>query len=193
MSRVTAGSLFLATGLLASSADSAAQPVVATALPVSGVSGCESLPSSLVIDPKLRPLILDMLRRAPTFRRQLMRLVGQPDLVVTVAWQSRPTDGAGARTRIIMEQGRVRAADVEIRVDAGALLVELVAHEFEHILEQLDGIDLVRWIGRSGVHRVAASSHDEPIETERARRMGRIVAGEYAAARSTTPSCGPRS
>jgi hypothetical protein len=71
-------------------------------------------------------------------------------------------------------------------------IVELIAHEFEHILEQLDGIDLTRWIGRSGVHRVGGGETDRPIETQRAQRMGRIVAGEYAAAPAAIPTCGAR-
>ena len=52
--------------------------------------------ASLVADrrPSLRPLLLDMRRRAPTFRRQVMRLVGQPDLVVTVGVWHMPTAGA---------------------------------------------------------------------------------------------------
>ena len=84
------------------------------------------------------------------------------------------------------------AADVQIRVDTSRPLVELVAHEFEHILEQLDGIDLTRWIGRSGC---TASAEAATIADRNGtgQAHGRIVAGEYAAAPSTTPSCGTRS
>lgn len=53
-----------------------------------GPQGLRSLRSSLVVDPRLRFLILDMRRRAPTFRRQVARLANQPRLVVTlVVWQ----------------------------------------------------------------------------------------------------------
>ena len=59
------------------------------------------------------------------------------------------------------------------------LVAELIAHEFEHILEQLDGVDLNRWVGHSGVRRVGGNREGSPIETERACQVGRLVAGEY--------------
>jgi hypothetical protein len=191
MSRVTVCSLSLAAVLLTSSLGSASQSPVSAALPASALIGCEGLPSSWVVDSRLRLLILDMRRRAPTFRRQVARLVQQSDLVVTVGvWQFGKAEGVAARTSLTLQGGLVRSAAVQIRVDAARLIVELIAHEFEHILEQLDGIDLTRWLGRSGVYRPGGQNHDGPIETERARRLGRIVAGEYAAAEAAMPACG---
>jgi hypothetical protein len=132
MSRVIHWSLSLTAVVLASSLGSASQLPVSAVPPASALSGCEGLPSSLVVDPRLRLLILDMRRRAPTFRRQVARLVDQPGLVVTVGvWPFPKAEDVGARTHLTVEKGRLRTADVQIRIDAARLVVELIAHEFE--------------------------------------------------------------
>jgi hypothetical protein len=58
---------------------------------------------------------------------------------------------------------------------------ELMAHEFEHIVEQLDGVDLpVRAaVPGSGVRACSDGSY----ETIRAARIGRLVADETAGRR----------
>jgi hypothetical protein len=91
-----------------------------------------------------------------------------------------------ARTSITRVDGELRAAAVRVNAGDGLAVVELVAHEFEHILEQLDGVVLSAWAGRSGVYRVGGDATDGPFETERARQIGRRVAGEFAAATAET-------
>jgi hypothetical protein len=144
---------------------------------------CEAMAASLDIAPALRPVVADLCHRAPTFRRQIARLAAQPDLTLTV----RPVAFAStvrwrAQTTIERVEGRVRLADVRVQPGDARLLAELIAHEFEHVLEQLDGVDLGRWIGRAGVRRVGADERGSPIETERAQQVGRLVAGEYRSA-----------
>ena len=53
---------------------------------------------------------------------------------------------------------------------------ELLAHEFEHILEQIEGLDLRRLarVKGSGVHEVEYAV----FETDRAQAAGRVVAAE---------------
>ncbi len=151
--------------------------------PVSAAALCRDLPRSLRVDPHLRPVVLDMCRRAPTFRRQLARIAEEPDLVVTIdVWRVRWSDRARARTQLDRELGHLRSAGVQVRVDEAERVVELIAHEFEHILEQLDNIDLHLWVGRSGVYRVDRNDRTGAIETGRARSVGRKVAAEYALA-----------
>ena len=58
---------------------------------------------------------------------------------------------------------------------------ELVAHELEHVVEQLDRVDLPRraTAAASGVTRGPRGAlFPEYFETERARQIGRRVAGE---------------
>jgi len=59
----------------------------------------------------------------------------------------------------------------------------LIAHEFEHIIEQLDGVDLPLMASRtaSGVHRVPGSEH---FETDRAIAAGHRVSEEVSRGRT---------
>jgi hypothetical protein len=172
-------------------------PVVLTALALAGLlrapaeSGawmapsarCEALAATLQIAPPLRPVIAEMCHRAPTFRRQLVRLARHTNLAVTVSRGVFAASGrARARTAMRRVDGELRRAIVEVPDGESANVVELVAHEFEHILEQLDGVDLNAWAGRSGVYRVAGVDRDGAFETERARQVGRLVAGEFLSA-----------
>jgi hypothetical protein len=55
-------------------------------------------------------------------------------------------------------------------------LAELVAHEFEHVIEQIEGVNL-RKLARakgSGVHEIER----EVFESDRAQAAGRVVAAE---------------
>ena len=152
---------------------------------VSPAARCEALSANLRISPRLRPVVIDMCRRAPTFRRQVVRLAHQQGLVVTVEPGFFPITGrAQATTDIRRVNGGLRTAEVRVPGGDSLQVVELLGHEFEHILEQLDGVDLSKWVGRSGVRRVSDGSG--PVETERARQVGRLVAGEYAAAGAET-------
>ena len=83
--------------------------------------------------------------------------------------------GAGttrARTSIRQNQWGVLAAEIEIR--SAPDLTELLAHEFEHLIEQLDGADLKALAKEGMAHRLA----DGAFETARAVAAGQQVAGE---------------
>jgi len=56
--------------------------------------------------------------------------------------------------------------------------VELIAHELEHVVEQLDGVDLRAHAGRSDSSVRALASDEMKFETVRARRVGVLVALE---------------
>lgn len=143
---------------------------------------CEVMTGSFRIAPQLRDLVVELCRRSPTFRRQVARLTSADGLTVTVQQVVFPSTAAW-RARAAMQRvdGQLRAADVRVDTRGARQVAELMGHEFEHILEQLDGVDLKRWVGHSGVHRVGPDREDAPYETERARQVGRLVAGEYAA------------
>jgi hypothetical protein len=131
--------------------------------------------------------------RSLTFRRQLSRVADGPSLVVTIdVWRTRWSERVRASTRLDRESGRLRSAEMQVRIDESDRVVELIAHEFEHILEQLDSVDLKAWVGRSGVYRVDADDPDRGIETARARYVGRKVAAEFAGAPSALALAGDR-
>jgi hypothetical protein len=55
--------------------------------------------------------------------------------------------------------------------------VELIGHEFEHAIEQAEGVDLRSLVeSRGGAAYITA---DGAFETARAVRVGRIVAEEF--------------
>ena len=152
---------------------------------LSPATRCQAIADGLRVASMLRPVVADMCQHSPTFRRQVVRLGQQQGLVVTVEpGLFGPASRAHAHTAIHWVNGGLRSADVRVEPGDAVRLVELVAHEFEHILEQADGVNLAQWIGRAGVRRVGGG--DGPIETERARRVGRRVALEFATAGAET-------
>jgi hypothetical protein len=122
----------------------------------------------------LRPLVEAMLRRSPTFRRQCQRL-GSPQLQ-SVSLSHEMVQGARARTEITIVDGRM---SVLVRLGSRDDDVELIAHEFEHVIEQLDGIDLRARSSLSGTGVYVCSSDRASFETVRAIRAGRRVAQEF--------------
>jgi hypothetical protein len=60
--------------------------------------------------------------------------------------------------------------------------IALLAHEIEHVLEQLDNVDLAGAVAAK-VHGASATGRPPVFETRRAVVVGRLVAGEVAAYR----------
>jgi hypothetical protein len=133
------------------------------------------VPSNIVIPVVYRHVIADMFRYSPTFRRQCSRLARASDLRIDLTPSLQPGLAPGeALTRIVRRNGAMEAGVQIGPVGDPALLI---AHEFEHILEQLDGVDLPSMATRTatGVRLVRGSGH---FETERAIAAGRRVAEE---------------
>jgi hypothetical protein len=106
-----------------------------------GHEGVE-LPQNLTIPAIFRPIVEAMRLQSPTFRRQCLRIAAAPELTVVLHGEPPPErHGVLASTRIRHGIGR-RHADIRIAQPARA--AELIAHELEHVIEQLDGVDLRR-------------------------------------------------
>jgi hypothetical protein len=132
------------------------------------------VPPNLAMPSGFRPMVESMLRRSATFRRQCLRIALAKDLRVFL--RSAPTaqtSGVRARTSL-----RTTADGVHAVVELVSLHdpVELIAHEIEHVIERLDGVDLRRQaaLPGTGVH----NGGDGTYETRRAVRTGLIVARE---------------
>jgi hypothetical protein len=137
-------------------------------------SAAVDVPPNLHVPSGHRTTIVQMLERSPMFRRQCLRLAGAPQLSVVVRTLHPLTGGPRARTQITLEENNRLLAAVEINPLGD--FTELLAHELEHIIEQLDGIDLQARasVARSGVW----SCVDGTFETSRAVRVGTLVATE---------------
>jgi hypothetical protein len=140
-----------------------------------------AVPDNLLSDLAYRALLQSMLDRSPTFRRQCLRLANDPRMTVHLHpggtfW----TRGARAVSRIVRKPDGAMDADIYLsKLDDD---VELIAHELEHVIEQLDHIDLESRasLPETGVHHTL--SKGSTFETARAAQVGLRVAREVRAA-----------
>jgi hypothetical protein len=138
--------------------------------------GSADVPANLVA-PAFRSSIELMLRRSPTFRRQCQRITNAPELTVRLQRSDRPwMRHSRARTEFTRHPSGVLLASVELRALDDD--VELIAHEIEHVIEQLDEIDLAAKAARPDSGVKASTPDCRVFETTRAVRIGTIVAEE---------------
>ena len=131
-------------------------------------------PARIVVTAEVRPMLERMWRDSPTFRRQCARLVeASITVVVRLVGPSGELAVAAAISRIDLQDGLVTSADVRL----GSVEPRYLAHEIEHVLEQLDGVDL-RSAAARGVRGVATVRRQERFETARAISVGAQVASE---------------
>src|SRR3954471_14931881 len=131
------------------------------------------LPPNLVAPEVLTPLLTRMWRSSATFRRQCAQLAEHPEVTIRIALDPGTTHGH-AVSRVHRGEAGVRAS-VQIEMRDPARYVEYLAHELEHVLEQIDGTDRVR-LARQHVDGVVNAGG--VYETARARSVGRAVARE---------------
>jgi len=131
-------------------------------------------PCQLVIDQNLRPFADSAWDGSATFRHQCRTLGAARATVIVTGASPRELDRAVARIEM-STQGTVFAR-VRVRLGRDANIVELIAHEIEHVLERVEGINLLlEW--RHGSSRVTLLSGGA-FETGRAIDVGRRVARE---------------
>jgi hypothetical protein len=129
---------------------------------------------NLQISSVYRPLIDEMLARSPTFRRQYARLARAPFLSVVLRSDMPPGRRAQALTQLSLRDGGTEAL---VHVTPSPRSSELIAHELEHIIEQLDGVDL-RAKARLRSSGVRLTADEDTYETTRAVLAGQRVARE---------------
>ena len=134
------------------------------------------MPPNIVVSSMFRPLFESMLRQSPTFRRQCMRIAAEPSLTVHVAITP-PSPGYDVRaTTRLTRNGRGHlSAAVQI---APQDVQQLIAHEFEHIIEQLDGVNLAAHAAQRHTGVTAIGHRGDMFETMRAKRAGLKVVSE---------------
>ena len=138
--------------------------------------------TSIQLAPELKSQVDRMLQRSATFREQYRRIAEAPMVVVGVRTDVRLCETSyKARTTFRRYQSGLMVATVT--VSPGAHQEEWIAHEFEHVLEQLDGQNLPQ-MARSHAKDVWFSGSDT-IETDRAIKAGRTVRSEMQQAANT--------
>jgi hypothetical protein len=119
-------------------------------------------------------LVAEMLSRSPTFRRQYARLARAPFLSVVLRSDMPPGRRVQALTHLLFRDGGTEAL---VHVTPSARSGELIAHELEHIIEQLDGVNL-RAKARLRSSGVRLTAEEDTYETTRAVLAGQRVARE---------------
>jgi len=111
--------------------------------------------------------------RAPSFRVQCDRIAAAGGLRVTVRIDPLIPSRCRAFT-VVRRSGRRILADVHLPPSSDH--AEMLAHEFEHIIEQIEGLDLKKLarLKGSGVYEVEYAV----FETDRAQSAGRVVKAE---------------
>ena len=146
-----------------------------------------TLPSNLHVTPIYLDLVESMAAQSQTFRQQLVRIGDEPGVFITLDVVPHII-GARAATRIVRQVDGLTAQIEVSRFNEMARfndLVELIAHEIEHVIEQIDGVDLAAGAGRPDTGISAVNAAGTAFETSRAARAGVIVAQEVRdAARS---------
>lgn len=154
-------------GMGAASREAAAQPSTSAHLDV---------PSHITLSPAFTEIVGTMLERSPTFLAQWETLVTARRVRITVRLdlKSRPY-----RARSILSRHEYGLITAVVELPPFGDHVELIAHEFEHIVEQLEGVELRR-LAHDPSAGVSAGVHDlhYAYETERAYEVGRQVARE---------------
>ena len=147
------------------------------------------MPAHVVVREPFPHVIRDMLTYSPTFRAQCGRLAAATQLrvVMRVDLRSCRSDYA-ARTVFTYGQDGQLFAHIDFQLRAN--YAPIVAHEFEHVLEQLD-----RWhLKTLADDEDAGVCEIEPgvFETDRAVKVGNAVEAEMFGRRRTTQALPPR-
>jgi hypothetical protein len=125
----------------------------------------------------LVPVFDDLAQSSAMFRSQCDRIARARFVaVIVVPVMSQSTISRGnARTTMRRYSSGALVATVEIPVPLTmSEYAELFGHEFEHILEQIDRVDLEKETGSGEARRLA----DGSFETRRARAAGQAIAIE---------------
>jgi hypothetical protein len=132
------------------------------------------LPPGSFVAPAVKRLVEQLWLASPTFRRQCARLRQGPATVAISLDFPRHKVNANAESEI--SRGPGLHASIHLRA-ADASVVEHLAHEIEHVLEQLDGVDLPLAVAKR-LSGASFAGRAGTFETARAIAIGRLVARE---------------
>jgi hypothetical protein len=141
------------------------------------------IPSNLAVTDDFRTQIEHYWAVSPTLRRQLAVIGDARWVVVAVSVSpiALPRFRRAETTISRYDSGFLRA---QVVVPPGADFIELLAHELEHVVEQIEGVDLAASVrGRQGTQDLGGF-----FETVRARDAGRAAASEVDEALRAAPA-----
>jgi hypothetical protein len=138
-----------------------------------------SLPATVSVARDLQRYVASMLAASSTFRAQCRRIAQARSLITLIRVDPALMERS-YRARTSFGRTTAGALVARVHVSLRTSPVEWIAHELEHVVEQLDGLSLPALaVGRQG----AWLSTEKTFETVRAIEAGRRVAAEIQQAR----------
>jgi len=150
------------------------------------------IPFNMQVNPVLVQVVTELLAASPAFAAQCAQIADARFVRITIqpVMSSSTTSRGSARTamRRFSDGALVAVVDIPVPLTMGEY-AELFGHELEHVLEQIDGVDLeAMTAARDGATRLS----DGAYETVRARRAGLLIAGQIERPRvSKAPGARP--
>jgi hypothetical protein len=142
-----------------------------------------SIPKNIRVDSALITVVDSMLLHSPTFRAQCARLQDVTCLRIRLSVDlKRIGRRNSSRADCAIRRYEYGFIDATVQLRSLSQTAELIAHEFEHVLEYLEGVDHRAESRRD--HREVWMVEDSRFETTRAIDAGRRVAAEVARSRS---------
>jgi hypothetical protein len=139
-----------------------------------------TIPLNVQVNSVLIPVVQELLATSPAFAAQCARIADARHVRVTInpVMASSATSRGTARTAMRRFSTGALIAIVEMPVPLTFIeYAELFGHELEHILEQIDRVDLAA-LTQAG--EGASRLSDGAYETARARRAGLLIADQVA-------------
>jgi hypothetical protein len=170
--------LFMVVSFALRSASVQAQPATIEC-PRDATPASPAPPSNFHVDEILQPVVSALLGKSETFRRQWDTINASRLIQVRVQSIIGLQDDSRARARGQLSRYAYGSMRATIEIPATADVTELLPHELEHVIEQLEGVDLqgLAQRGEQGVVEVRPGVY----ETARARAAGLQVVREVYA------------
>jgi hypothetical protein len=138
-----------------------------------------ALPLHLFVAPCLRETVETMMERSPTFRAQVDAIARTGALGLSMTFEATSGSRRAETTLRRYESGLLLA---NIRIHSIADKEELIAHEIEHVLEQVERVPVAA-LAKVGEEAWRAGT---AYETRRAIRAGQRVANELRTGETLT-------
>ncbi|HSE96899.1 MAG TPA: hypothetical protein VLD57_01430 [Blastocatellia bacterium] len=140
----------------------------------------EALPPNLILSGDAKRVLEKVWKRSPTFREQCRRISESPWVKIKVRFVAKRSEPYEALTTLTKYESGFTVSTIHIFIASG--YVEKIGHEFEHIIEQIEGLNLQALAAKEGTG--VRSNRPGYFETKRAVRAGQRVHEEYRRARS---------
>ena len=147
------------------------------------------VPDNISMPAHMRDALEHLLLQSATLRRQCAAIGAASARARILLVPVRPVF-AGVRARGAFSRTSTGEFHGRIEIPLSIDFPELVAHELEHVIEQIEGLDLRRLSRESGSG--VEESHEGMFETVRAREAGRAAACEVDGGRCVARVGAPR-